>query len=174
MPQAIVGMELDDIRAALGADQPAFRAKQIYDAVYRQKVADLGAISNLPKALRARLSEEFPLGLPTIERRYDSVDGTVRYLLKLADGKTVETVWMPENKSRSLDFARDDMWYLSTYIYPPIEYIGRGGGTNLGELISWPIHLAFTHSRIDAAIFSSGEPSRSMVLTSNSSMANRQ
>ena len=108
MPQAIVGMELDDIRAALGADQPAFRAKQIYDAVYRQKVADLGAISNLPKALRARLSEEFPLGLPTIERRYDSVDGTVRYLLKLADGKTVETVWMPENKSRSLDFARDD------------------------------------------------------------------
>jgi 23S rRNA (adenine2503-C2)-methyltransferase len=100
MPQAIVGMELGDIRAALGADQPAFRAKQIYDAVYRQKVTDLDAISNLPKALRARLTEEFPLGLPTIDRRYDSIDGTVRYLLKLADGKTVETVWMPENRMR--------------------------------------------------------------------------
>ena len=93
-------MELGDIRAALGADQPAFRAKQIYDAVYRQKVADLDAISNLPKALRTRLAAEFPLGLPTIERRYDSIDGTVRYLLKLADGRTVETVWMPESRVR--------------------------------------------------------------------------
>jgi 23S rRNA (adenine2503-C2)-methyltransferase len=108
MPQAIVGMELADIRAALGQDQPAFRARQIYDAVYRQRVANLEAISNLPKALRVRLVEEFPLGLPVIERRYDSMDGTVRYLLKLADGKSVETVWMPEGKSRSLDFARDD------------------------------------------------------------------
>src|SRR5665213_2820741 len=97
MPQAIVGMELGAIRAALGADLPAFRARQIYDAVYRQRVVDLGAISNLPKALRLRIAEEFPLGLPEIERRYDSKDGTVRYLLKLADGKTVETVWMPEN-----------------------------------------------------------------------------
>lgn len=108
MPQAIVGMELGDIRAALGADQPAFRAKQIYDAVYRQKVADLDAISNLPKALRSRLAEEFPLGLPTIERRYDSVDGTVRYLLKLADGRTVETVWMPESRARDADESTDE------------------------------------------------------------------
>jgi 23S rRNA (adenine2503-C2)-methyltransferase len=103
-------MELGDIEAALGAALPAFRARQIYDAVYRQRVGDVGAISNLPKPLRARLAAEFPLGLPEISRRYDSVDGTVRYLLKLADGKTVETVWMPESKTknRSLDFARDD------------------------------------------------------------------
>ena len=75
---------------------------KIYDAVYRQRVAGLDAISNLPKPLRARLAEEFPLGLLEIARRYNSTDGTVRYLLKLADGKTVETVWMPESKSRKL------------------------------------------------------------------------
>jgi 23S rRNA (adenine2503-C2)-methyltransferase len=111
-------MELVDIQAALGAALPAFRARQIYDAVYRQRVGDFEAISNLPKDLRARLADEFPLGLPEIAKRYDSVDGTVRYLLKLADGKTVETVWMPESRgresnSRSLDGvypmrARDD------------------------------------------------------------------
>jgi 23S rRNA (adenine2503-C2)-methyltransferase len=100
-------MELGDIRAALGADLPAFRARQIYDAVYRQRVADLGAISNLPKALRVRLAEEFPLGLPKIERRYDSTDGTVRYLLKLADGKTVETVWMPESRTREVTVSKN-------------------------------------------------------------------
>ena len=57
------------------------------------------AISNLPKALRERLEAEFSVGLPEIDRRYDSSDGTRRYLLKLADGKTVETVWMPEGSA---------------------------------------------------------------------------
>ena len=96
--QPIVGMELADIQAALGAlsdAPPAFRATQLYDAVYRQRVADVGGISNLPKQLRERLAEEFPMGLPAVERGYHSTDGTCRYLLKLSDGKTVETVWMP-------------------------------------------------------------------------------
>src|SRR4029077_16920751 len=85
---------------ALGAALPAFRARQIYDAVYRQRAAHIDAISTLPKPLRAGLAGEFSVGLPEVERRYDSTDGTVRYLLKLADGKTVETVWMPESKTR--------------------------------------------------------------------------
>ena len=89
-------MELADIQAALGATEPAFRAKQIYDAVYRRRVADLGEISNLSAALRERLGQSLAVGLPVIDRRYDSVDGTCRYLLRLQDGKTVETVWMPE------------------------------------------------------------------------------
>jgi 23S rRNA (adenine2503-C2)-methyltransferase len=62
MPQAIVGMELVDIRAALGEEQPAFRARQIYDAVYRQRIGNLDAISNLPKSLRARMAAVFTAG----------------------------------------------------------------------------------------------------------------
>jgi 23S rRNA (adenine2503-C2)-methyltransferase len=102
MAQSIVGMELTDIRQALGVTEPAFRARQIYEAVYRQRVTELAAISNLPKGLRQKLGTEFPLGLPEIERRYDSMDGTRRYLLKLADGKTVETVWMPEGERSTI------------------------------------------------------------------------
>jgi 23S rRNA (adenine2503-C2)-methyltransferase len=94
--QPVVGMELVDIQAALGPAEPAFRARQVYDAVYRRRVTDFGAISTISKALRDRLEKEAPLGLPTVDKRYDSVDGTTRYLLKLDDGKTVETVWMPE------------------------------------------------------------------------------
>src|ERR1700721_671378 len=96
MPQSIVGMELTDIQQALGSTEPTFRARQIYEAVYRRRATDLSAISNLPKALRARLGSDLPLGLPQIERRYDSIDGTRRYLLRLGDGKTAGTVWMPE------------------------------------------------------------------------------
>jgi 23S rRNA (adenine2503-C2)-methyltransferase len=92
----LIGLELGEMETLLGADQPKFRAQQIYDAVYRRRVADLDRITNLPKPLRERLSSEAALGLPEIERVYDSSDGTRRYLLKLGDGKTVETVWMPE------------------------------------------------------------------------------
>ena len=89
-------MELADLEAALSTE-PRFRARQIYDAVYRRRVTSLDQLSNLPKPLRSRLATELPLGLPEIERAFDSSDGTRRYLLKLADGKTVETVWMPED-----------------------------------------------------------------------------
>jgi 23S rRNA (adenine2503-C2)-methyltransferase len=94
--QSIVGMELADLRSALGKDHPAFRAKQIYDAVYRLRLSSLSSISSLPKALREDLGRALPLGLPEIDKHYDSRDGTRRYLLTLSDGKTVETVWMPE------------------------------------------------------------------------------
>jgi 23S rRNA (adenine2503-C2)-methyltransferase len=95
---SLVGMELPDIEALLGADQPKFRAQQVYDALYRRRVTQLEKISNLPKALRQRLGSEIALGLPEIERFFDSTDGTRRYLLKLADGKTIEAVWMPEQE----------------------------------------------------------------------------
>ncbi len=92
----LVGLELGEMESLLGADQPKFRAQQVYDAVYRQRVPDLDRITNLPKPLRERLRMETALGLPEIERVYDSADGTRRYLMKLSDGKTIETVWMPE------------------------------------------------------------------------------
>jgi 23S rRNA (adenine2503-C2)-methyltransferase len=103
--QPVVGMELVDLRTVLGS-YPAFRAHQIYDAVYRLRVTKFEAISTLPKSLRDRLAQELPIGLPEVERRYDSTDGTRRYLLKLADEKTVETVWMPERSTNS-SFDRD-------------------------------------------------------------------
>ena len=98
-------MELVDLRSALGKAQPAFRAKQIYDAVYRLRLTDLGAISSLPKAFREELGRDLPLGLPEIEKYYDSRDGTRRYLLKLDDGKSVET---------DLYFERGDRHYRLT------------------------------------------------------------
>ncbi len=98
--QSVVGMELDELRTAL-SPEPAFRAQQVYDAVYRRRVTDFDRISTLPKALRERIAHELPIVLPEIERRYDSSDGTRRYLLELADGKTVarcgcpKVIWAP-------------------------------------------------------------------------------
>jgi len=77
--------------------EPAYRVQQILEAVYRQRVQAVGEISTLPQAFRARLlALGISVGMPEVERRFVSVDGTVRYLIALADGQSVETVWMPE------------------------------------------------------------------------------
>jgi 23S rRNA (adenine2503-C2)-methyltransferase len=96
MSQPILGMELSEIREVLGPGQAPFRAKQVYRALYQQKVNDLVQISTLPAGLREELAASHEVGLPVVEKLYESVDGTRRYLLRLADGKTVEAVLMPE------------------------------------------------------------------------------
>jgi 23S rRNA (adenine2503-C2)-methyltransferase len=98
MSQAIVGLELSEIRELLGPQQPAFRAKQLYSAVYHEKVGDLVQISTLPAGLRGDLAATHEVGLPRVDRCYTSTDGTRRYLLQLADGRTVEAVLMPEGE----------------------------------------------------------------------------
>src|SRR5579863_10093238 len=96
MAQAIVGLELPDLQSALGPDQLAFRARQLYDAVYRQRVGDLAEITNLPLSLRKDLAVRLAVGLPKAAAEYKSTDGTRRYLLELEDSRTIETVLMPE------------------------------------------------------------------------------
>jgi 23S rRNA (adenine2503-C2)-methyltransferase len=98
IPPAIVGMDLHELQAALGPGQPKFRAQQIYEAVYHRRVTSLEQITNIPKALRDVLA----LGLPEIVKTYDSTDGTRRYLLRLQDGKTIESVWMPEGRRATI------------------------------------------------------------------------
>ena len=81
----------------LEAGQPVYRAKQIMEAVYRQRVETLDDISTLPQEFRERMAQSgIEVGAPKIEKKFVSVDGTVRYLIGFADGQSVETVWMPE------------------------------------------------------------------------------
>jgi 23S rRNA (adenine2503-C2)-methyltransferase len=95
---SLLGLNLQELtNLALGSGQPAYRGQQLFDAVYRQKIERLDQVSTLPLEYRTRLAEQgWEVGLPRIARKFISSDGTVRYLAELADGETVETVWMPE------------------------------------------------------------------------------
>ena len=87
--------ELTELVEGLG--EPRFRAKQLFEALYRQRLVTLEGISTLSKSLRSRLAAEgYRTGLPAIDKRFVSLDGTVRYLVRFSDGQTVETVWMPD------------------------------------------------------------------------------
>jgi 23S rRNA (adenine2503-C2)-methyltransferase len=76
--------------------QPAFRATQIFKSVYQLWLDDFELMTDLPKLLRSSLSEEWNVKLPPVHRRFDSVDGTRRYLMRLDDGELAETVFIPE------------------------------------------------------------------------------
>lgn len=79
--------------------EPAFRGRQLAEAIYRQRVADLSSISTLPRPLRERLTGAgWQVGRPRVAQVFRSVDGTERYLIQGsgARSETVETVWMPE------------------------------------------------------------------------------
>jgi 23S rRNA (adenine2503-C2)-methyltransferase len=91
-------MELTDIREALGPAQPGYRAKQLYEAIYRGQASDFVQITTLPVRLREELADVHSLGFPEIAQLYQSGDGTRRYLLRLEDSRTVETVLMPEGE----------------------------------------------------------------------------
>src|SRR3981081_4087538 len=95
---SLLGLTLQELtNLALGSGQPAYRGQQLFDAVYRQKIERLDQVSTLPFEYRAHLAEQgWEVGLPRIARKFISSDGTVRYLVELADGETVETGWMPE------------------------------------------------------------------------------
>lgn len=89
------GAELETLLMELG--QKRYRAEQLADALYRQRVEQLEEITVLPVALRDELRDRgLGVGLPEIVQAARSVDGTERYLMRMADGETVETVWMPD------------------------------------------------------------------------------
>ncbi len=93
-----MGLDLQELAGVVEEfGQPAYRAKQLFDALYRQRVESAATISTLPLPFRQSLEHsEISIGLPRVEKRFVSVDGTIRYLIAFADGQSVETVWMPE------------------------------------------------------------------------------
>jgi 23S rRNA (adenine2503-C2)-methyltransferase len=87
--------ELTEIVTGLG--QRPYRATQLAEALYKQRVESLDAITTLPAGLREQLQAEgYHVNLPQIVQSARSIDGTERYLMRMADGETVETVWMPD------------------------------------------------------------------------------
>jgi len=94
----LLGLDRAELGAMMEArGEPGYRGQQVSDALYRQRVHSIGQISTLPQGLRTKLEDQgVTVGLPQIEKRFVSQDGTVRYLMLFADGQSVETVWMPE------------------------------------------------------------------------------
>jgi 23S rRNA (adenine2503-C2)-methyltransferase len=95
---SLLGLQLPELATLVEEfGQPPYRARQLFEALYRQRVETAEQILTLPQDFRHNLADRgFSVGLPGIEKKFVSGDGTVRYLMACSDGQSVETVWMPE------------------------------------------------------------------------------
>lgn len=95
---SLLGFRLPELAALVEQfGQPPYRARQLFEGLYRQRVETAEQISTLPEDFRRSLLQKgISIGLPGIEKKFVSSDGTVRYLVACGDGQSVETVWMPE------------------------------------------------------------------------------
>jgi 23S rRNA (adenine2503-C2)-methyltransferase len=107
----LLGLSLQELtEIAEGQGQPGYRGNQLFRAIYRQRVATLAEVLTLPRPFREQLAAQgYEVGLPPVERRFVSRDGTIRYLIRFADGQTVETVWMPEGDGGEQGSGEDNL-----------------------------------------------------------------
>ncbi len=103
----IVGMSRAGLRAALiEAGTPdgmaGMRTSQIWKWVYHKGVTDFDAMTNLGRPHREMLGDRFAIGRPEIVTRQVSEDGTRKYLLRIAGGHEIETVYIPETDRGTL------------------------------------------------------------------------
>ena len=86
----------------IGWGEPAYRGQQLFSALYSERQWDLKKITTLPIRLRDKLEQQFQATLPLIDKKFQSVDGTSRYLLRLTDGREIEAVLMPETDRNTI------------------------------------------------------------------------
>jgi len=161
--QALIGLDAVEIGHILGPEEPGFRKRQLYQALYKQRVSGLDQVSTLPRDLRKRLEDQYAIGLPEVANFYDSTDGTRRYLLRLRDGKTVETVLMPEE-------GRDTIC-ISSQVGCPVDckfcltaQMGIERNLTAGEIVGQVLVVAAAHglspaeSQMNIVMMGMGEP----------------
>jgi len=102
----LLGKSKDELREmCVAMGEPGYRGAQIYHALYAERKCDVGQITNLPAGLRARLAAEATITMPVVKQRFESRDGSVRYLFALAgkekegiDGEGAEGTEGPEKR----------------------------------------------------------------------------
>jgi 23S rRNA (adenine2503-C2)-methyltransferase len=117
----------------------------------------------LPASVREDLAGRHTVGLPEVARRYDSVDGTLRYLLRLDDGKTVETVLMPEEDRHTI--------CISSQVGCPVDckfcmtaLLGLERSLSAGEIVGQVLLVARENQlrqeggRLNIVMMGQGEP----------------
>ena len=81
---------------------PKFRAGQLWRWVWRHGLTNFAEMSDLGKPVREQLTELFSADRPAVSRRLQSVDGTIKWLLRFADGNEAEAVYIPDKKRGTL------------------------------------------------------------------------
>ncbi len=167
-PQSLLGTTLDEL-VAMFADweQTAYRARQVVEWTFRRRVTSLDDMTNLSRELRAKLAEKFTLRTMTLESVTGSKDTTRKYLLRLHDGRFVETVLIPASPALYGDRADRRTLCVSSQVGCAYDCkfcaSGLAGFTrnlSAGEIVEQVVQVeAQSGERVDNIVFMGmGEP----------------
>jgi 23S rRNA (adenine2503-C2)-methyltransferase len=101
--EELLGLNCQEMRKYLASiGEKPFHGQQIYESIYRRREFTFVEFKGLPLILRQRLSEVASVTLPAVHTRQLSIDGTTKYLFRLADGQKIESVLIPEERRETL------------------------------------------------------------------------
>lgn len=153
--------ELAEFLQAMG--EPAYRAKQLFGWMHGRAVGDFAAMTNLPAGLRDRLAQSASVGIPgAVTCQQDSATGTRKYLLRLSDGQTVETVAMAHSYGLSACISSQVGCRLGCrFCASTLNGLQRNlaAGEMIGQLLAIQAGLLAEDKRVGSVVFmGSGEP----------------
>jgi len=103
LQQNLLNMNLPVIQAYFeGLGEKAFRGRQVFKWIHQQGLCDFNEMTDISKGLRSQLTQQACIRAPEIASQEISDDGTFKWLLRLADGNSIETVFIPENDRGTL------------------------------------------------------------------------
>jgi 23S rRNA (adenine2503-C2)-methyltransferase len=157
----LLGLTREEMTAALAPlGEPAYRARQLWDAIHLRFVLDFAAMTELSRPLRAALAERFRITLPAVADRHASRDGTTKYLFRLEDGATIEAVDIPDRHRRTLCISSQAGCALACR-FCVTGYWGAGRNLTPAEIAGqvWAIRtLAASEGRLNLVFMGMGEP----------------
>lgn len=159
----LLGMTCGELeRLALDSGQPRFRGRQIYQGIYARRECDWAGFTDLNAKFREYLSTHYTVHYPQVTREFISRDGSIRYLLGLEDGESVEAVYMPEENRTTLCISSQvgcavDCKFCFTGI------LGVKRNLTAGEIVGQVLCLAVAHhiprrARLNVVFMGMGEP----------------
>ncbi len=102
----LAGLERPALEAELvSRGLQGFRGRQVFQWIHKRGVTEIASMTDLSRDLRATLADTFALTTPGIVSRHRSVDGTEKFLLRLADGRQIESVFIPDTPAMTFCFS---------------------------------------------------------------------
>lgn len=156
--KVLLGLSLDELKTVVkDLGMPQFTARQIAGWLYQQHVGSIDEMTNISKVNRERLSEAYVVGAMAPIDCQRSVDGTVKYLFPVADGKFVETVYIPE-KDRATLCVSCQVGCKMNCLFCQTGKQGFEGSLSAGEILNQIYSLPERESLTNIVFMGQGEP----------------
>jgi 23S rRNA (adenine2503-C2)-methyltransferase len=159
----LVGLDREELeRLVLSLGKAAYRGRQLYRALYHRRENDVAALTDLDTKFRAALAAHYEITYPEVQGEFESKDGAARYLLRLEDNTSIETVYMPEEERITLCLSSQagcavDCRFCFTAL------LGLQRNLSAGEILGQVLAVARAreipqHSRLNLVFMGMGEP----------------